>query len=72
MSRHEKFFLIWIAITLPLAMLLTITGGVVCVFNSFAGQVIFFIGLGIALLCVMIPYIIWCTGGLIKLMKDED
>ena len=72
MSKKDKIFVIWIAITLPLAMLLTIAGGVVCIFNSFAGQVIFFIGLGIALFLVMIPYIIGCIGGLIKLMKDED
>ena len=72
MSKREKFFLIWIAITLPLAMLLTIAGGIVCIFNSFIGQVIFFIGLGVALFLVMMPYITYCIGGLIKLMKDED
>jgi hypothetical protein len=53
-------------------MLLTIVGGIVCIFNSFVGQVIFFIGLGIALFVVIIPYIIWCIGGMIKLMKEEE
>jgi hypothetical protein len=72
MSRREKFFLTWIIITLPLAMLLTIVGGIVCIFNSFVGQIIFFIGLGIALFVVIIPYIIWCIGGMIKLMKEEE
>lgn len=72
MSRQEKFFLTWIIITLPLAMLLTVVGGIVCIFNSFVGQVIFFIGLGIALFAVIIPYITWCISGIIKLMKDED
>ena len=72
MSRRENFFLTWIVITLPLAMLLTVAGGIVCIFNSFAGQVIFFIGLGVALFVVIIPYIIWCICGMIKLMKEEE
>jgi hypothetical protein len=66
MSKKDKFFLTWIIITLPLAMPLTIVGGIVCIFNSFVGQVIFFIGLGIALFVVIIPYIFWVIGGLIN------
>ena len=71
MSIQEKFFLTWIAITIPLTMLLTIVGGIICVFNSFAGQIICFTGLGVALFVAVI-YITQCICGIIKLINEED
>lgn len=71
MSKREKFFLIWVAITTPLAMLLTITGGILSVFNSFIGRNVMFIGLGIAFFGIMIPYITWCICGIIELTRED-
>ena len=67
-----KIFIIWITIFLPLVALCVILGGIVACFNEQVGLI--FLGVSICgmVLCVLIPYIIWCIGGLIKLVKDED
>lgn len=72
MNRLEKFFLIWTAITAPLAMLLIIVGGFVSVSNTCIGNIMIFIGFGIVVVDFIIPYVIWNICGIRKLMKDED
>ena len=72
MSKKDKIFIIWIAIFIPFSVLCVISGGVIVCFNEHVGLT--FLGIGVCgmFLCVIIPYIIWCIGGLIKLMKEED
>ena len=72
MSKKDKIFIGWITIFLPLVALCVISGGIIVCFNEQVGLI--FLGIGVCgmLLCVMIPYITWCIGGLIKLMKEEE
>jgi hypothetical protein len=72
MSKKDRIFIIWSIILVPLVALCVISGGIIVCFNEQVGLI--FLGIGVCgmLLCVMIPYIIWCIGGLIKLVKDED
>ena len=75
MSKKDKIFVIWIIILIPLVTLCAILGGIFGIFVCFNEQVgLIFLGISIGgmLLCVLIPYITWCIGGLIKLVKDED
>ena len=71
MSKKDKMFIKWITILMPIATLCAFVGGITIYFNELVGLIFSGIGIG-GMLCVMIPYIIWCVGGLIKLMKDED
>lgn len=72
MSKEDKIFVIWITIFFPFVALCVISGGIVACFNEQVGLIFLGIGACVMLLCIMIPYITWCIGGLIKLMKDED
>lgn len=72
MSKKDKIFIIWIAIFIPLSVLCGISGGIIICFNEQVGLTLCWSSIYVILLCVMVPYIIWLIGKLIKLMKDED
>ena len=71
MSKKDKIFVTWVTILIPLATLCAFVGGITIYFNKLVGLIFSVIGIG-GMLCVMISFIIYCIGGLIKLMKDED
>lgn len=72
MSKKDKIFTMWIAISMPFMLLCAILGGILGCFNELVGFIFLTIGIGI-LLCATIPYITWCIGGIIKSsIKDED
>lgn len=72
MPKKDKIFVIWIIVLVPLVTLCAILGGILVCFNEQVGLI--FLGISICgmLLCVIMPYITYCIGGIIKLMKDED
>ena len=71
MLKKDKIFIRWVTILVPLATLCAFIGGITIYFNTLVGLI--FSGIGISgMFLIMIPYIIYCIVGLIKLMKDED
>lgn len=71
MSKKDKIFVRWVTISLPLATLCAFVGGITICFNKLVGLI--FSGIGICgMFLIMIPYIIYCIVGLIKLMKEEE
>lgn len=71
MSKKDKIFIRWVTILVPLATLCAFVGGITIYFNKLIGLI--FSGIGISgMFLVMIPYIIYCIVGLIKLMKEEE
>jgi hypothetical protein len=72
MSKKDKIFIIWIIIAVIFSALCAFTGGIIICFNKLVGLILSVIGVGGMLLCVIMPYITYCIGGLIKLMKEEE
>lgn len=71
MSKKDKIFIRWVTILVPLATLCAFVGGITIYFNKLVGLIL--AGIGVCgMFLTMISYIIYCIGGLIKLMKDED
>lgn len=72
MSKKDKIFVTWIIIAVILSALCAFVGGIIICFNKLIGLIFSGIGIGGMLLCVIIPYITYCIGGMIKLMKEEE
>ena len=72
MSKKDKIFIRWITVLVPLLTLCAFAGGIIIYFNKLIGLIFSGIGICGIFLGIMIPYIIYCIGGLIKLMKEEE
>ena len=71
MSKKDKIFITWVTRLMPLTTLCGFVGGITIYFNKLIGLIFAGIGIG-GMLCVMISFIIWCIGGLIKLIREEN
>ena len=72
MKTIDKIAMILVVVFIPLATLLLISGGIISVFNALVGQIVLFTGVGIALFCVMLPYIIWNIIAGVSLIREEE